>query len=75
MLPAAYTEGSLEFAHMLEVAETNAKAAYAAGNSYMYGSSRFCQDWYECFVLKMVSEEEYDKNVALVAKCLSLKDK
>ena len=68
-----YSEGSLEFAHMLEVAETDAKAAFAAGNCYAHGSSRFCQDWYECFGLKMVSEEQYDKHVDLIQKCLNLK--
>jgi hypothetical protein len=67
-----YSEGSLEFAHMLEVAETNAKAAYAAGQCYMYGSSRFCEDWYECFVLNNVTEAEYDTHLALVEKCMDL---
>ena len=68
-----YSEGSLEFAHMLEVAETDTKAAYAVGQCYMHGSSSFCKDWYEWFVLKMVSDEEYDKNVDVIEKCLRLK--
>ena len=72
---APYTEGSPEFNEMLAQAEANqdgGRAAHAAGNCYMYGSSRFCEDWYECIVLKNKTVDEYDKHVTLVEKCLSL---
>jgi len=70
-----YTEGSLEFAQMLQAAETGedgGRAAFAAGNCYMYGSSRFCQDWYEYSVLKNKTTEEYDAHVSLIQKCMAL---
>jgi hypothetical protein len=67
-----YSEGSSEFAEMIRQAETDPKAAFAAANCYMHGSSRFCQDWYTCFVLKETTEQEYDVNLALVQKCLEV---
>ena len=70
-----YAEGSLEFTQMLNAAEAGqdgGRAAAAAGNCYMYGSSRFCQDWYEYSVLKNKTTEEYDKHVEFIQKCVAM---
>ena len=74
-----YYEGSPEFAEMLEQAEAGldgGAAAFAAGNCYMYGSHLFCKDWYECFVLKKVTVEEYKKHLEMVTESIrSLKSR
>ena len=69
---APYSEKSPEFAEMIRQADTDPKAAFAAAKCYMNGSSRFCQDWYKCFVLNETTEQEYDVNLALVEKCLGI---
>ena len=71
---APYSQGSPEFTQMLVAAEAGqdgGRAANAAGNCYMYGSSRFCQDWYEYSVLKNKTTEEYDAHVSLIQKCMA----
>ena len=67
-----YSEQSHEFAEMIRQADTDPKAAFAAANCYMHGSYRFCQDWYQCFILHELTEQEYDARVALVQECLNI---
>jgi hypothetical protein len=70
-----YSQQSPEFAEMLKQGELGldgGRAAFAVGNSYMYGSSRFCQDWYECFILKKTTQEQYDANLTLALKCVEM---
>lgn len=70
-----YSEHSPEFAEMLKQAEAGLDggiAAHAAANSYMYGSSLFCKDWYECFVLNETTPEQYESHCKLARKCMDM---
>ena len=77
-----YFEGSPQFTEMLCQGEAVGTpdeglypgailACYALAKSYEHGSSRFCQDWYECFILNQVTPAEYRKRAALIDKCLN----
>jgi hypothetical protein len=69
----SYSEKSFEFTEMIRQANGDSpEAAFAAGNCYRYGSSRFCQDWYKCFVLNETTEQEYAVNLTLVETCLRI---
>jgi len=73
--PMPYSEQSPEFAEMLKQAEAGLDggiAALAAANCYMYGSSLFCKDWYECFVLNQSTPEQYKAHCELVTKCMDM---
>ena len=69
-----YSQNSNEFNDMKRAAEAGVDggiAAYAMGNSYFYGSSSFCKEWYETFVLKIASVEEYEDRVKMIKKELA----
>lgn len=69
-----YSQNSNEFNVMKSVAEGGIDggiAAYAMGNSYFYGSTMFCKEWYETFVLKIAPVEEYEARVKIIKNDLN----
>ena len=45
-------------------------AAIATSMCYIHDSHLFCQRWYECFILHLISQDEYTADAEMIQICI-----